>query len=95
MQEANSRTLLQKMFWFYSVWFRFGGLAMAILSAIVSLWIGIQVARDRYILVNGEPSTDAKSIITAICMPLIGVGVGLALFYLVPKGRRISAERPK
>lgn len=85
MQEFKSRTLLQKVLSFYSAWFRLGGLAMAILSGIVSMWIGAEVARDGFILVNGEPSTDVESIATAICMPLIGVGLGLALFFLVPK----------
>lgn len=32
----------------YSAIFRFGGLAMAVLSLIVSAWIGIGIARDGY-----------------------------------------------
>jgi hypothetical protein len=80
--------MLQKMLWLYSLWFRFGGLAMAALSGIVSIGIGIGIARDGYILVNGQPSKDFGSICAAVGTPLLGVAVGLALFYFVPKVRR-------
>ena len=71
----------------YSAIFRFGGLAMAVLSLIVSVWIGIGIVRDGYILVNGRQSHDIGAIATAVCTPLLGVAVGLALFFLVPKAR--------
>jgi hypothetical protein len=71
----------------YSAIFRFGGLAMAIMSGLVSTWIGFGIARDGYILVEGRPAHDVSAIATAVCTPLIGVAVGLALFFLVPKVR--------
>ena len=77
--------MFKKLLRIYSAVFRFGGLAMAVLSAVVSVWIGIEVLRDGYILVEGVPSHDGHMIATAICTPLIGVLVGLGLFFLVPK----------
>lgn len=69
----------------YGALFRFGGLAMAGLSAVVSAFIAFDVIRSGYILVNGHPSHDIGAIATAICTPLLGVVIGLALFFLVPK----------
>lgn len=66
---------------------------MAVPSGIVSIWIGIGIARDGYILVNGQPSKDFGSICTAVGTPLLGVAIGLALFYLVPKVRRDNSCR--
>lgn len=80
--------MLRKILWLYSLWFRFAGLAMAILSGIVSVVIGVGIAHDGYILVSGEPSTDLGTIVTAVATPLLGVAIGLALFYFVPKVRR-------
>jgi len=80
--------MLNKILWLYSLWFRLGGLVMAILSGVVSLWIGVGIVRDGYILVNGQPSKDLGPIFVAVGTPLLGVAVGLALFYLVPKVRR-------
>jgi hypothetical protein len=71
----------------YSAIFRYGGLAMAVSSVVVSTWVGIGIARDGYVLVNGNPSREIASIATAVCTPLLGVVVGLALFLLVPKVR--------
>jgi hypothetical protein len=71
----------------YSRIFRYAGLAMAALSLVVSASIGIGIARDGYILVNGSPSRDLSSIATAVCTPLFGVVVGLALFFFVPKAQ--------
>lgn len=80
--------MLRKMLWLYSVLFRFGGLVMAILSGVVSLWIGVGILRDGYILVNGQPSKHLGPIFTAVGTPLLGVVIGFALFSLVPKVRR-------
>ena len=80
--------MLHKILWLYSLWFRLGGLAMAILSGVVSLWIGIGIIRDGYILVNGQPSKDLGPIFMAVGTPFVGIVVGLALFYCVPKVRR-------
>lgn len=71
----------------YSAIFRYGGLVMAVLSAVVSAWIGIGILRDGYILVNGNPSQEIGTMATAVCTPLLGVVVGLALFLLVPRVR--------
>lgn len=80
--------MLSKMFWLYSLWFRFAGLVMAVMSGVVSIWIGIGIVRDGYILVNGQPSNNFGSICVAVGIPLLGVAVGLALFYFVPKVSR-------
>jgi hypothetical protein len=77
--------MFKKLLWFYSALFRISGLAMAITSVVVSGWIGMEVLRDGYILVGGLQSHDGHAIATAICTPLIGVVVGLGLFFLVPK----------
>ena len=77
--------MLQKILWLYSLWFRFGGLAVAALSGLVSISIGVGSARDGYILVNGQPSRDFGHICAAVGTPLLGVAVGLALFYFIPK----------
>jgi hypothetical protein len=80
----------QTIYWVYSVLFRFGGLVMAIMSAIVSVGFAIEIAKDGYILVNGVPSNAFSAIATAVGMPLGGVVFGLSLFYFVPKVRRNS-----
>lgn len=85
--------MLHKILWLYSLWFRLGGLAMAILSGVVSLWIGVGVVRDGYILVNGQPSKDLSPIFMAVGTPLLGIVVGLALFYFAPKVRRHESEK--
>jgi hypothetical protein len=77
--------MLRKILWLYSLWFRYGGLAMAALSAIVALLIGVGVLRDGYILVDGQPSRELTTILRAVGTPLLGVGAGLALFFFVPK----------
>jgi hypothetical protein len=59
----------------YSAIFRFGGLAMAILSLIVSAWIGTGIVRDGYIFVNGRESHDIGAIATAVATPLLGVAM--------------------
>jgi hypothetical protein len=79
--------MLGKILRFYSLWFRFGGLAMAILSGVVSLALGVGILHDGYVLVNGQPSKDLEPILMAVGKPLFGVVVGLALFYFVPRIR--------
>jgi hypothetical protein len=61
---------------------------MAIMSVVLSLALGVDIYRDGYIMVNGQPRTDLASILEAVGVPLLGVIPGLALFYLVPKVRR-------
>ena len=75
----------QTIFWAYSIWFRYAGLAMAILSGCVSIAIGWDIATHGYVLVNGQPSRQLASIAGAVGIPLIGVVFGMALFYFVPK----------
>jgi hypothetical protein len=77
--------MLAKILLLYSAIFRFGGLAMALLSAIVSTFIALDVIRSGYILVDGHPSRAIGPIATAVGTPLFGVAIGLALFFLVPK----------
>jgi hypothetical protein len=76
----------------YSAIFRFGGLAIAVLSLIVSAGIGLGIVRDGYVLIDGRQSRDVGAFITAVGTPLLGVAAGLALFYLVPK-LRSTAEK--
>jgi hypothetical protein len=80
----------QTILWSYSLLFRIGGVVMAVMSGIVSGAIGIGIAKDGYILVNGRPEFGPWTIATGIGTPLIGVVLGLALFYFVPKVRRTS-----
>ena len=75
----------QRIFWAYSLWFRYAGLAMAILSGCVSIAMAFDIVIHGYVLVNGQPSRDSASIASAVGIPLIGVALGLALFYFVPK----------
>lgn len=75
----------QTIFWAYSLWFRYAGLAMAILSGCVSIVMAFDIATHGYILVNGQPSRDLASIASAVGIPLIGVVLGMVLFYFVPK----------
>ena len=82
----------QRIFWAYSIWFRYAGLAMAILSGCVSIVMAFDIATHGYVLVNGQPSRDAASIAGAVGIPLIGVALGLALFYFVPKVARKGAS---
>jgi len=77
--------MINKILRIYSALFRYGGLVMAIMSVIVSGWMGAQIVREGYILVGGVRSHDVHAIATAICTPLIGVAVGLGLFFLIPK----------
>lgn len=85
--------MLNKILWLYSLWFRLGGLVMAILSGVVSIWIGAGIIRDGYILVNGQPSKGMEPILMAVATPLLGVVFGLALFYFVPKVRRDESRK--
>lgn len=78
---------------FYSALFRFGGLAMAILSLVVSTVMGIDIARHGYVLVDGGPSRSLSSILTAVGTPLIGVVIGLALYFFVPRVRESSHSK--
>jgi len=76
----------------YSAIFRYIGLAMAVLSLVVAGAIGIGIVHDGYILVNGYPSRDFASIATAVGTPLLGVVIGLALFFFVPKVRPLGGN---
>jgi hypothetical protein len=69
----------------YSFIFRFGGLAIAALSAFVSASLAFEIARDGFVLINGEPDFSGQAIAVAICTPLIGVVIGMAVLCLVPK----------
>ena len=82
----------QRILWAYSLWIRYAGLAMAILSGCVSIAMAFDIATHGYVLVNGQPSRDAASIAGAVGIPLIGVVLGLALFYFVPKVARKGAS---
>ena len=75
----------QKIFWADSLWFRYAGLAMAILSGCVSMTMAFDIATHAYVLVNGQPSRDPTSIAGAVGIPLIRVALAMALFYFVPK----------
>jgi len=75
----------QKIFWTYSLRFRYAGLAMAIFSGCVSMAMAFDIATHGYVLVNGQPLRDPASIAGAVGIPLIGVVLGMALFYFVPK----------
>ena len=90
-QEIQSK-MFRSLLRIYSVIFRFGGLLIAVLSLIVSAGIGIGIARDGYILVNGRQSRDIGAIATAVGTPLLGIAAGLALFFLVKKGRSTADE---
>jgi len=76
----------------YSAIFRYTGLIMALLSLLASAAIGIGIVRDGYILVNGHPSRDFASIATAVGTPLLGLAIGLALFFLTPKVRPLDGK---
>jgi hypothetical protein len=65
---------------------------MAILSGCVSMAMAFDIATHGYVLVNGQPSRDAASIAGAVGIPLIGVALGLALFYCVPQVARKGAS---
>ncbi len=78
----------QEIFRAYSLWFRYAVLAMAILSGCVSIAMAFDIATHGYFLVNGQPSRDPASIASAVGIPLIGVALGMALFYFVPKVSR-------
>ena len=84
--------MLQKALRLYGLFFRLFGQATAILSAVVSLMIGVGVLRDGLILVNGHQSTDVASICTAVCTSLAVVAFGQALFYFVPKAARPQSD---
>ena len=77
--------LKQTILWAYGLWLRYAGLAMAILSGCVSIAIAFDIATHGYVLVNGQPSRDPVSIAGAVGIPLLGVAVGMALFYFIPK----------
>jgi phosphate/sulfate permease len=82
--------MFEKLLRIYSALFRYGGLVIAVMSLIVSAVIGIEIAQQGYILVDGNRSHALGSIATAVGTPLIGVVIGLALYFFVPKVRRRS-----
>jgi len=75
----------QTIFRAYSLGFCYAGLAMAILSGCMPIAIASDIATHGYLLVNGRQSRDPASIAGAVGIPLIGVVMGMALFYFVPK----------
>lgn len=82
--------MFEKLLRIYSALFRYAGLAIAIMSLIVSAVIGVEIAQQGYIVVNGNRSHAFGSIATAVGTPLIGVVIGLALYFFVPRVRRRS-----
>jgi len=92
--------MIKQILRIYSAIFRYAGLAMATLSVAVAVWIAIGIGRDGYILVNGHPSRDFVPIATAVCTPLLGVVIGLALFLCIARARPLDgkggeASRPR
>jgi hypothetical protein len=69
----------------YSTAFRVGGLLVACLSGLVTILVGIDVLRDGYVLINGHPNSELWQKLKVVCIPLVGVGLGAALFLLVPR----------
>jgi hypothetical protein len=82
----------QTISWVYSLWFRYAGLAMTILSGCVSIAIALDIATHGYVLVNGQPSRDPASLAVAVGVPLIGVVLGMALSNFAPKVPRKSGS---
>lgn len=78
---------LRRVLWFYSAWFRYGGLLIAILAGAMLVVTAFSAIRDGHVLVNGTPSTALDDLATAFGVPLLSIGVGLALFFLVPRAR--------
>lgn len=70
---------------FYSAWFRYGGLVIAILSLAASLAFAYSALTAGYVLINGVPSAEVLSIVRVVATPLPGIVVGLALYFFVPK----------
>jgi hypothetical protein len=83
----------QTILWVYSGLFRIAGLLLAVMSAIVSVVIAIGIVKQGSILVEGQPDKSLTSISIAIGTPLMGVLLGLGLFYFVPKVRRSSEQK--
>lgn len=69
----------------YSAIFRLGGILIAALSMLAFVFIGLDIARDGYILVNGQPDSSLAALVKALGTPLVGVAFGIALFLLVPR----------
>lgn len=89
-RRSIGKIMFEKLLRIYSALFRYAGLAIALMSLVVSAVIGMEIAQQGYILVNGNRSHALGSIATAVGTPLIGVVIGLALYFLVPKMRRPS-----
>ena len=90
---SNIEPIKQTILWVYSSLFRIGGLLLAVMSAVVSVVIAIGIAKEGSIRVEGHPDKGLTSIAIAIGTPLVGVLLGLALFYFVPKVRRSSGRQ--
>jgi hypothetical protein len=73
---------LVRVLWFYSAWFRYGGLAFALLSALFLVMMGISIVSDWSTTAAGF---EWRPLAVALCPPLIGVTLGLALYKLVPR----------
>lgn len=76
----------------YCVIFRLGGLLIAGMSIIVSIVIGLDIARDGYILVEGQPDESLGAVLKAIGIPLAGAVFGVALFLIVPRRARSKSR---
>src|SRR5262249_18597359 len=76
---------LTRVLWFYSAWFRYGGLAFAILSGLFLVMMAVTIFRGGYVAVNGSQSRAWSALGIALGVPVLGVVFGLALFKLVPR----------
>lgn len=76
---------LVQVLWFYSGWFRYCGLAIAVLSGLLFLGMSISVVRDGYVVLDGAPTASLSAFAVALGLPLAGVAIGLALYRFIPK----------
>lgn len=87
IQDKPKPRWLARVLWFYSGWFRYCGLAIAVLSGLLFLGMGISVVRDGYVLLDGAPTTAPVALAVTLGLPLAGVAIGLAIYRFVPKVR--------
>jgi hypothetical protein len=76
---------LVRVLWLYSAWFRYGGLAFALLSALFLIMMGFNIVSDWNGAAGEFSSGRWRGLALAFGPPLAGVIVGLALYKLVPK----------
>lgn len=84
-QDKAKPEWLKRVLWFYSAWFRYCGLAIAVLSGLLFLGMGIPILLNGYVLINRAPTTAPGAFAAALGFPLAGVAIGLALYRFVPK----------